>query len=98
MTTWISITLTLIVASVIIGWGYGFAKGGDYTRHYEADRRVAIGQWTPPAQQVVSERLPPPVVVHVHLTSDPRGQIARPWLDVIEGEIVRELPPARWNN
>lgn len=76
----------------LVGW---LMKRDDYTRHrYEPAPALA-----PAPVRVTADRVPAPapVVVNVVIPGLPQPAPAM-WPGVVEGQVVRELPPARWGN
>jgi len=86
---------------VMFGFAVGFAARGNDNRRYYANReRYRAAQVEPPPQLVhaVTERAEALVVVHVHLPGLPQPAPVVGWPRVVDGQVIRELPPVGLGN
>jgi hypothetical protein len=92
--------LLALVPGMLLGGGLGVLLGAMATprcRHPAAYEPAPI--LAPPPVRVAADRVPAPapVVVNVVIPGLPQPAPAM-WPGVVEGQIVHELPPARWGN
>lgn len=83
------------VLFTVAGW---FTARDSYCRHrYSEPEPLPLA--APPPVRVAADRVPAPtpVVVNVVIPGLPQPAPVM-WPGVVEGQIVRELPPARWDN
>ena len=93
--------LITTVVVLMVGFAVGFAARGDDNRRYHASRERYLASQLEPAPQVVhaiAERDPSPVVVNLYIPGLPQPVPAPVWPSVVEGQVIRELPPVGWGN
>jgi hypothetical protein len=95
----IAVAVTLVVATAVISFIYGWIACGNYSHRYQRDRAEAVGQRKPDFVRARCEaERPAQPVVNVYIAAPvwPPAPLPPRTMPVIDEQVVRGLP-AGWS-